>query len=208
MLCPIRLLIVLTTGWLALLSVASPVMASEQIDPNRFEKRILVQRAFDPMQLELLPDGSFLFIERGGLIKRYDARSGKVKQIGRAPSVQFGEVGLMGIKLDPDFISNGSIFLFFCPQDQKDHLRLSRFKIRDESLDMRSETVLLEYPIDPEGATHMGGEKSMRVRQSFFFDDRDLCRYLPREGETNSTTRRIECLTEAPRLVSFASCML
>ena len=140
--CSTRLLLALITGWLALPVLTAIASASEHVDPDRFEKRILVPRAFDPMQLELLPDGSFLFIERGGLIKRYDASSGKVEKIGRAPSVQFGEVGLMGMKLDPDFISNGRIFLFFCPQDKKDHLRLSRFKIRDGALETVSYTHL------------------------------------------------------------------
>ena len=129
----------------------------EAVDQDRFEKRILVPRTFDPMQLELLPDGSFLFIERGGLIKRYDAATSKVELVGRAPSVQFGEVGLLGLKLDPDFMANGRIFLFFCPRDKKDHLRLSRFEMRDGKLDTHTETVLLEYRIEPEGATHMGG---------------------------------------------------
>ena len=49
---------------------ASAVRAETDVDPERFEKRLLVPRTHDPMQLELLPDGSFLFIERGGAIKR------------------------------------------------------------------------------------------------------------------------------------------
>ena len=88
---------------------ASAVRAETDVDPERFEKRLLVPRTHDPMQLELLPDGSFLFIERGGAIKQYDAASQKISLVGRAPSVQFGEVGLMGIKLDADYLSNGRI---------------------------------------------------------------------------------------------------
>ncbi len=179
MLCLIRLLIMLTTGWIASPAMASPLPATKQVDLARFEKRILVPRAFDPMQLELLPNGSFLFIERGGLIKRYDAISGKVEKVGRPPSVQFGEVGLMGIKLDPNFISNGRIFLFFCPQDKKDHLRLSRFEIRNGLLDTNSETVLLEYPIDPEGATHMGGGMAWDVDENLYIGTGDNCNPIP-----------------------------
>ena len=151
----------------------------EAVDQDRFEKRILVPRTFDPMQLELLPDGSFLFIERGGLIKRYDAATSKVELVGRAPSVQFGEVGLLGLKLDPDFMANGRIFLFFCPRDKKDHLRLSRFEMRDGKLDTHTETVLLEYRIEPEGATHMGGGMAWDAQGNLYVGTGDNCVPIP-----------------------------
>jgi cytochrome c len=164
---------------IALLVVSKQTEATEVIDPDRFEKRILVSEAYDPMQLELLPDGSFLFIERGGLIKRYDAASAKVALVGRAPSVQFGEVGLLGIKLDPDFVANGRIYLFFCPQEKKDRLRLSRFEIRDGKLDMNSEQVVLEYRIDPEGATHMGGGMAWDTEGNLYLGTGDNCVPIP-----------------------------
>ena len=96
---------------LACLASLGASKAEKAVDPDRFEKRVLVPRAHDPMQLELLPDGSFLFIERGGAIKQYDAATQKVGHVGRAPSVQFGEVGLLGLKLDPEYLSNGRIYL-------------------------------------------------------------------------------------------------
>ena len=155
------------------------LLSSEHIDPNRFEKRILVPQAYDPMQLELLADGSFLFIERGGLIKQYDATTNKVERVGRAPSVQFGEVGLMGIKLDPDFDVNKRLYLFFCPQERKDHLRLSRFEIIGGKLDTRTEKVLLEYKIDPEGATHMGGGMAWDALGNLYIGTGDNCVPIP-----------------------------
>ncbi|MEE2781623.1 MAG: PQQ-dependent sugar dehydrogenase [Planctomycetota bacterium] len=158
---------------------ASAVRAETDVDPERFEKRLLVPRTHDPMQLELLPDGSFLFIERGGAIKRYDAASQKISLVGRAPSVQFGEVGLMGIKLDAGYLSNGRIYLFFCPEDKRDHLRLSRFEIRDGKLASDSERIMLEYPIDPDGATHMGGGMAWDRNGNLYIGTGDNCVPIP-----------------------------
>ena len=79
--------------------------SAEEVDPARFEKEVLVRGASDPMQFELLPDGSFYFIERSGPIKWFDPASGRAEVVGLVPSVRYGEVGLLGLKLDPDFAS-------------------------------------------------------------------------------------------------------
>ncbi len=152
---------------------------AEEIDPARFEKEVLVRGASDPMQFELLPDGSFYFIERSGPIKWFDPASGRAEVVGLAPSVRYGEVGLLGLKLDPDFANNRQIYLFFCPKERKDHLRLSRFELVDGKLDHNSEIVVLEYPIDPEGATHMGGGMAWDTAGNLYIGTGDNCVPIP-----------------------------
>ena len=46
------------------------VPAAEPVDPNRFEKEILVPASHDALQMEVLPGGDIIFIEFWGTVKR------------------------------------------------------------------------------------------------------------------------------------------
>jgi cytochrome c len=149
------------------------------VEPARFEKEVIVPRTHDPMQLEVLPDGRIYFIERSGPLKLFDPAGGRVELVGRVPSVRYGEVGLMGLKLDPAFENNRQLYLFFCPKAKKDHLRLSRFELKEGKLDLDSEIVMLEYPIEPEGATHMGGGMAWDTAGNLYIGTGDNCVPIP-----------------------------
>ena len=141
-----------------LMSVAvSPPAPGGDIDPDRFEKEVVVPACADPMQLDVLADGRVVFIERAGSINLFDPASKRVTKLGTVPVEVYGEVGLLGLAAAPDFARTGHLFLFFCPKGRRTTLRLSRFTVRDATLRPDTEVVLLEYRIDAAHATHMGG---------------------------------------------------
>ena len=127
------------------------------IEADRFEKHVLVADAVDPMQMEVLPDGRVFFIERHGTVKVFHPGEKETVVVGRIHVGFFVEVGLLGMALANDFDGSGRIYLFFCPADKPDVLRLSEFTIGDSRLLNESERVVLEYPIDQKEAVHMGG---------------------------------------------------
>lgn len=131
--------------------------APETFDADRLEKEVVVRACDDPMQIEVLPDGRILFIERYGRMKQFDPKTRKTEILGEIPIALHYETGLLGFALDRSFAETGSLYLFFCPKDNHDTLRLSRFTLRDGKLDMASEIKLLDYHIEYEHDIHMGG---------------------------------------------------
>ena len=94
------------------------------------------------------------FIERKGLVRRIRAATGKVETVGRVPVGSFGETGLLGIALDPDFDRTRRVYLTYVPAG-KSELRVSRFGMQGDSLDMAGEKVLIRFPST--GAIYHGG---------------------------------------------------
>ncbi|MYS06993.1 ThuA domain-containing protein [Streptomyces sp. SID6041] len=149
----------------------------------------------EPHGLVAAPDGRVLYIGRGGAdasvpvvtdwndpdigrgngeIHVYDP---KTKQVTRAGALTvFGnkgggdelvknEEGLLGIELDPAFLTNGWVYLHYTPHsriDRVEHMgerRVSRFTLdlATNRLDLASEKVLLSWPVQIHSCCHAGG---------------------------------------------------
>ena len=162
------------------------VRADEPFEPARLEREVLVAACTDPMQLEVLADGSLLFIERGGAVRWWDAAAGETHTLGHVPVAVHGEVGLLGLATDLHFAENAWIYLFFCPQEQPESMRLARFTLardaetgRLASLDPTSAETLLTYPIDARAAIHMGGGLARDAAGLLYLGTGDNCPPIP-----------------------------
>jgi cytochrome c len=153
--------------------------AEEPFDEDRFEKEVLVPACSDPMGIDVLRDGRVLFIERGGNLKMYRPDKRQTVKLGTVPVAVFGEVGMLGMAADRDFARTGWVYLFFCPQQKKETMRLSRFTVKGDQLDLTSEKKLLDYKIDVEGAIHMGGGMAMDSRGNLYVGVGDNCPPIP-----------------------------
>jgi cytochrome c len=151
----------------------------EPFDEDRFEREILVSACTDPMGIDVLPDGRVLWIERGGTVKMYLPPKGEVAKLGTVPTAVFGEVGMLGMAADRDFARNGWVYLFFCPAQTKETMRLSRFTVTGKQLDLASEKKLLDYHIDIAGAIHMGGGLAMDTKGNLCIGVGDNCPPIP-----------------------------
>jgi cytochrome c len=153
--------------------------AGEPFDEDRFEREILVPACTDPMGIDVLADGRVLWIERGGNLKLYVPAKQKAVKLGNVPTAVFGEVGMLGMAADRDFASNGWVYLFFCPDSQKDTMRLSRFTVANDKLQLASEKILFSYKIDVAGAIHMGGGLAMDRLGNLYVGVGDNCPPIP-----------------------------
>ncbi len=109
-----------------------------------------------------------------GTVHIWDPKTGKVTLAGSV--TVFGnkgggdelvknEEGLLGIELDPDFLSNGWIYLHYTPHSRIDRdkqmaeRRVSRFTVNPATnrLDLSSEKVLLKWPVQIHSCCHAGG---------------------------------------------------
>ncbi len=126
-------------------------------DPTRFQKTILAEELTEPMELELLPDGKVIFIERRGAIKVFNPATGLVNIACKLPVHSEHEDGLMGLALDPHYTDNHWIYLYYSPVGDESVNNLSRFVFQGDSLDWASEKVILQVAVQRQECCHTGG---------------------------------------------------
>ncbi|MEM1135704.1 MAG: ThuA domain-containing protein [Bacteroidota bacterium] len=124
---------------------------------NRFVKKIFLTDLDEPMELEVLPNGKILFVERKGDIKLYDPKNDEVKLLTQMEVHTKFEDGLLGLSLDPGFEKNYRLYLFYSPVGDKAIQRVSRFTLLADSLMMDSEKIVIEIPVQREQCCHSAG---------------------------------------------------
>ncbi|MEL7160287.1 MAG: PQQ-dependent sugar dehydrogenase, partial [Bacteroidota bacterium] len=138
---------------------AAPPLPPPAPKADRFQVEILDDNIYEPMEMEVLPDGSVLFLERRGKMKLY--AKGKTRLVRDFDVCIEGnyEDGLHGLALDPGYgKENHHVFLYYTPSpcDSTDQL-LSRFDYKDGVIDTASEVVVLRVTVQRETCCHSGG---------------------------------------------------
>ena len=124
---------------------------------TNFAKVVLDSEAENPIDLAVAPDGRVFFIERKGELNVYRPDLGLTRLAGQlAVSTDF-EDGLLGIALDPDFVRNNWLYLFYSPHGEEAKQHVSRFELAGDELVLDSEVVLLEIPTQRRACCHSGG---------------------------------------------------
>lgn len=133
-------------------------------EEDRFSKTMLSSGVFyEPTEMTILPNLDILIAQRRGEIMLYKKETGAVKQVGfldayfkaNVPKVN-AEEGVMGIQADPDFEKNHYVFVFYSPADTSVN-RLSRFKFENDTLDLKTEQVILQFYSQRDICCHTGG---------------------------------------------------
>jgi cytochrome c len=122
----------------------------------RFKVEVLIEGMPQPMELELAPDGRIFFNEIGGKLRIYHPETHDVSLAGTIPVFPEQENGFLGFALDPAFSSNHWIYLYYSPTNYVGQ-RLSRFSMRGDSLDLRSEIQVLEFGEQRRECCHHAG---------------------------------------------------
>ena len=69
------------------------------------------------MEVDYLPNDKLLFIERAGDLKLYDLRTNEGTTVARIDVDYVGEDGLLGLAVDPSYLENNWIYLFYTPKN-------------------------------------------------------------------------------------------
>jgi len=141
-------------GLVTLLSTAA--VSAEEVDPQRFEKTIVLGGLVQPMELDVMPDGRIFLIELGGTIKVFDPTTGLASIVGQLAVTTANENGLIGMAIDPNFKENGWVYLQYSPPDFSGQY-ISRFDFRDEKIDLTSEKRLFSYEEQRRECCHHAG---------------------------------------------------
>jgi len=146
-------------------------------EDNRFTKTILSNDLNEPIELSLAPDGRVFFVERAGNFYVYNPATKKTSLIYKFPVKAVDKYlnGMLGMTIDPDFASNNYLYFFYTASagnQYKQHI--SRFKISKTSvLDLKSEKVIIEVPIDLEVSAHTGGSMAWDKDKNLFISTGD-----------------------------------
>src|SRR5438270_805541 len=97
-----------------------------------------------PTAFDLAPDGRFFVTEQGGTV-----RIVQNSQLLATPFLSLsvdssGERGLLGITLDPNFVSNHFVYVYYTVPSSPIHNRVSRFTANGNQAVAGSESVLFD----------------------------------------------------------------
>ncbi|HJQ66341.1 MAG TPA: ThuA domain-containing protein, partial [Gemmatimonadales bacterium] len=154
---------------------------SARPEENRFTRVVLADNLDEPIELAVLPDERVLFIERHGYVNLYQpsAAPPRVRRIATIPvSTKYAdssqaEDGLLGLAADPHFATNGWIYLYYSPAGPDAKNVLARFTMIGDSLDLASQTVLLEIPVQRRSCCHTGGSIAFDAHGNLYLSTGD-----------------------------------
>lgn len=124
---------------------------------EKYQVTVLDDNPIDPLQVVVLPNRDLLYIERGGVVKFRSNNTGLVHEAAKLDVDSGREDGLIGIALDPNFESNNWVYLFYSPLSESIQ-RLSRFSYENQYLNLGTEKIMLEFPIQRQECCHSGGD--------------------------------------------------
>jgi glucose/arabinose dehydrogenase len=134
-------------------------------DERKFTKTVLSEgKFFEPTEMTVLPNLDILIVERRGQILLYKYETKQIKPAGllnvywetQHTAGVNAEEGLLGICKDPNFARNNYVYIFYSPSDTSVN-RLSRFELKNDSIDNRSEKIVLQFYSQREICCHTGG---------------------------------------------------
>lgn len=133
-------------------------------DEDRFTKTPLIQgEFFEPTEMTILPNFDILVTQRRGEIMLYKNETKTLKQVGflhayfkTSDGKANAEEGVLGISKDPNFSKNHWVYIFYSPIDTSVN-RLSRFTFENDTIDVKSEKVVLQFYSQREICCHTGG---------------------------------------------------
>lgn len=126
-------------------------------DSTRFSYTTLAAGFDEPMQMAVLPDLSVLVAERKGAVKWYDAESKTVKTVAHFNVFSGIEDGLLGVALDPGYVTNHWVYFYHAVGGERSVSELARYEFKNGDLNLATKKVLLEIPTQRIYCCHSAG---------------------------------------------------
>ncbi|WLT32801.1 sorbosone dehydrogenase family protein [Geothrix sp. PMB-07] len=122
-----------------------------------FHVAALVTGLAQPTALALVPDGRIFICEQGGALRVIKGGALLATPFVTVPTSIAGERGLLGVSVDPQFVQNGYVYVYYTAATPTTHNRLSRFVAAGDVAQAGSETILLELDDLSSANNHNGG---------------------------------------------------
>jgi cytochrome c len=125
-------------------------------ETNRFTKVVLGYNFDEPTEMDIMPDGRIIFIERKGAVKLYDPKKDTITVINNFNVATKFEDGMLGITHDPGFEKNKWLYIYYSHPEKSANV-LSRFVFDGDKVDQASEIQMLEVATQRLNCCHTGG---------------------------------------------------
>ena len=142
--------------------------SGEKPDMSRFTPVVLGGPGIldEPMAFDVTNDGRVFIVERKGGVRMYNPQTDAIQDVGMLETnhvytnyegdVREAEEGVVGFILDPDFDENNWAYVLYADPHTAKH-NLSRFTIVNDTMDMQSEQLLLDFHAQRNYCCHTGG---------------------------------------------------
>src|SRR5680860_245138 len=166
---------------------AAPPDRGEAPPDSSFQKVTLNDRPGEPIDLAVLPDSRVLHTTRSGKVWLNDPKTGVNSVAASLDVYQHDEEGLQSVAIDPGFgKTNQWVYLYYSPPQKtplddpatpntnegdapttgdaadfapfEGDIRLSRFEMVGDKLDVSTEQQILDVPVDRGICCHVGGD--------------------------------------------------
>lgn len=147
-----------------------------------FDKVTLDDGTSNPMDLAPAADGRTFYLERDGRLQIIHPNGGTVTA-GTVPVTLVQEFGLLGIELAADFETSNQLYLYYSPAGSASD-RVSRFTMVGDTLDLASEKVVLEIPVQRAECCHAGGALQFDTKGNLYIAIGDNTNPFASDGYT------------------------
>lgn len=157
--------------------------------PVSWSRMILTDQAANPMSMAVAPDGRVFYVERTGELWVWSPATGRATLSAKLPVDTEAENGLLGVAVDPQFATNGWLYLYHSapitdppPPGPPGRNTLSRFTVLpDGTLDPASRRDILEVPSERQ-CCHEGGGLAFAPDGTLFLSVGDNTDPFPAAG--------------------------
>ncbi|MET7808511.1 PQQ-dependent sugar dehydrogenase [Micromonospora chersina] len=183
-------------------ATAAPDAAAPPPD-SEFQKVTLNDTPGEPMDLAVLPDNRVLHVTRAGEVWLHDPTTGRNTVAATLDVYRHDEEGLQNVAIDPNFGKGGNnwVYLYYSPPGNtpvddpstpnvnegdapawgtaadfakfKGALRLSRFRLVKDKLDLSTEQQILDVPVDRGICCHVGGDIAFDAKGNLYLSTGD-----------------------------------
>ena len=119
-------------------------------------RKTLAEGLQRPMEMEVAANGDVYMIQRSGELRRFNAASGKIEEVGKLDVETVHEDGLLGLALDPDFATNARVWLYHSVKTPSEN-RVSSFVLKAGKLDAASIKTVIKVPVERALCCHSSG---------------------------------------------------
>lgn len=143
---------------LLLFIIGSAQVAYAEVLSTDFTETTIISSDLDgPSSMAFTPDGRLLINELGGQIRVYKNGILLSEPAHTLQVSNEGEQGLTGLAIDPNFGTNGYIYIYYTALFPSPHNRLSRLTMSGDTVVPNSERILLDLP-SVGNQNHHGGD--------------------------------------------------
>jgi glucose/arabinose dehydrogenase len=124
--------------------------------PAGFSETTVASGLSSPTAMAMAPDGRIFICEQGGALRLVKNGSLVATPFVTVTTTASGERGLLGVAVDPDFLANQFIYVYYTATTPAIHNRISRFIASGDTAAAGSEVILLELE-NLSATNHNGG---------------------------------------------------